>query len=99
VDVAVWLRGLRLEQYEPAFSRQRYRRAVGAGLGLIDTIGRLDVGSAHLQACVGIATGPMVVGDLIGDGPAQDHAAVRETPNLARPQALAEPDAVVNRGS
>ena len=73
-------------------------RAVRAGLGLIDAIGRLDVVSAHLQACVGIATGPMVVGDLIGDGPAQDHAAVRETPNLARPQALAEPDAVVNPG-
>jgi hypothetical protein len=41
----------------------------------------------------------MVVGDLIGDGPAQERAVVGETPNLARLQALAEPDAVVNRGS
>jgi class 3 adenylate cyclase len=74
-------------------------RAVRAGLGLIDAIGRLDVVSAHLQARVGIATGPVVVGDLIGDGPAQEHAVVGETPNLAvRLQALAEPDAVVNPG-
>ena len=71
-------------------------RAVRAGLSLIDAIGRLDVGSANLQARVGIATGQVVVGDLIGEGPAQEHAVVGETPNLAaRLQALAEPDAVV----
>ncbi len=71
-------------------------RAVRAGLALIDAIGRLEVGSAHLQARVGIATGQVVVGDLIGEGPAQEHAVVGETPNLAaRLQALAEPDAVV----
>jgi class 3 adenylate cyclase len=44
-------------------------RAVRAGLGLIDAIGRLDLGSAKLQARVGIATGQVVVGDLIGEGP------------------------------
>src|SRR5262245_23643137 len=71
-------------------------RAVRAGLALIDAIGRLDVGSANLQARVGIATGPVVVGDLIGEGPAQEHAVVGEAPNLAaRLQALAEPNAVV----
>src|SRR5262245_28572004 len=71
-------------------------RAVRAGLGLIDAIGRLEVGSAHLHARIGIATGQVVVGDLIGDGPAQEHAVVGETPNLAaRLQALAAPDAVV----
>jgi class 3 adenylate cyclase len=71
-------------------------RAVRAGLGLIDAIGRLEVGSATLQARIGIATGPVVVGDLIGEGPAQEHAVVGETPNLAaRLQALAAPDAVV----
>ena len=71
-------------------------RAVRAGLGLIDAIRRLDVGSANLHARVGIATGQVVVGDLIGEGPAQEHAVVGETPNLAaRLQALAEPDAVV----
>jgi class 3 adenylate cyclase/predicted ATPase len=71
-------------------------RAVRAGLGVIDAIGRLEVGSATLQTRVGIATGHVVVGDLIGEGPAQEHAVVGETPNLAaRLQAVAEPDAVV----
>jgi hypothetical protein len=45
---------------------------------------------------VGIATGLVVVGDLIGEGSAQEQSVVGETPNLAaRLQALAEPDAVV----
>jgi class 3 adenylate cyclase len=66
-------------------------RAVRAGLGLIDAVGRLD-----LQARVGIATGLVVVGDLIGEGSAQEQSVVGETPNLAaRLQAMAEPDAVV----
>src|SRR6266849_4144950 len=42
-------------------------RAVRAGLGVIDAVGRLDVKSVKLQARVGIATGLVVVGDLIGD--------------------------------
>ena len=71
-------------------------RAVRAGLGLIDAVGRLDVKSVKLQARVGIATGLVVVGDLIGEGSAQEQSVVGETPNLAaRLQALAEPDAVV----
>jgi tetratricopeptide (TPR) repeat protein len=71
-------------------------RAVRAGLGVIDTVGRLDVNSLKLQARVGIATGLVVVGDLIGEGSAQEQSVVGETPNLAaRLQALAEPDAVV----
>jgi class 3 adenylate cyclase/predicted ATPase len=71
-------------------------RAVQAGLGLIDAVGRLDVGSVKLQARVGIATGLVVVGDLIGEGSAQEQMVVGETPNLAaRLQALAEPEAVV----
>jgi class 3 adenylate cyclase len=71
-------------------------RAVRAGLGLIDAVGRLDVGSAKLQARVGIATGLVVVGDLIGEGSAQEQSVVGETPNLAaRLQALAKPDASV----
>jgi class 3 adenylate cyclase len=45
---------------------------------------------------VGIATGGVVVGDLIGSGAAQEQGVVGETPNLAaRFQALAEPRAVV----
>jgi hypothetical protein len=71
-------------------------RAVRAGLGLIDAVGRLDVKSVKLQARVGIATGLVVVGDLIGEGSAQEQSVVGETPNLAsRLQALAEPDMVV----
>src|ERR1700720_4041090 len=71
-------------------------RAVRAGLGLIDAVARLDVKSAKLQARVGIATGVVVVGDLIGEGSAQEQSVVGETPNLAaRLQALAEPDGVV----
>jgi class 3 adenylate cyclase len=70
--------------------------AVRAGLGLIDAAGRLDVRSVKLQARVGIATGLVVVGDLIGEGSAQEQSVVGETPNLAsRLQAVAEPDAVV----
>ena len=49
-----------------------------------------------LAARVGIATGPVVVGDLVGSGEARERAVVGETPNLAaRLQALAEPGAVV----
>src|SRR5262245_39981703 len=49
-----------------------------------------------LQVRVGIATGLVVVGDLIGAGSAQEQAVVGETPNLAASlQALAEPGAVV----
>jgi class 3 adenylate cyclase len=71
-------------------------RAVRAGLGLIDAVGRLDVGSAKLQTRVGSATGLVVVGDLIGEGSAQEQSVVGETPNLAaRLQALAKPDASV----
>src|SRR6266513_2177677 len=71
-------------------------RAVRAGLGVIDAVVRLDVKSAKLQARVGIATGLVVVGDLIGEGSAQEQSVVGETPNLAaRLQALAEPNAVV----
>ena len=59
---------------------------------------RLDAhaGSARSQARVGIATGLVVVGDLIGEGAAREEAVVGEVPNLAaRLQALAEPGTVV----
>jgi class 3 adenylate cyclase/tetratricopeptide (TPR) repeat protein len=71
-------------------------RAVRAGLSAIDAVGRLHVNSAKLQARVGIATGLVVVGDLVGEGPAQEQSVVGETPNLAaRLQTLAEPNTVV----
>jgi class 3 adenylate cyclase len=71
-------------------------RAVRAGLGIIDAVGRLDVKSIKLQARVGIATGLAVVGDLIGEGAAQERGVVGETPNLAaRLQALAASNTLV----
>ncbi len=71
-------------------------RAVRAALDVIAAVGSLDVQSVNLRARVGIATGLVVVGDLIGEGSAQEQSVVGETPNLAaRFQALAEPDAVV----
>jgi class 3 adenylate cyclase/predicted ATPase len=71
-------------------------RAIRAGLGVVDAVGRLDSKSAALQARIGIATGLVVVGDLIGEGSAQEQSVVGETPNLAaRLQSLAEPNAVV----
>jgi class 3 adenylate cyclase/predicted ATPase len=72
-------------------------RAVRAGLALGETVPKLatEAGSP-LQVRVGIATGLVVVGDLIGAGAAQEQAVVGETPNLAaRLQALAEPGAVM----
>src|SRR5262249_54088260 len=51
---------------------------------------------APLQTRIGIATGLVVVGDLIGSGSSQEQAIVGETPNLAaRLQGIAEPNAVV----
>jgi len=72
-------------------------RAVRAGLNLVEAVPKLATnGGAPLQVRVGIATGVVVVGDLIGAGAAQEQTVVGETPNLAaRLQALAEPGAVV----
>jgi class 3 adenylate cyclase len=71
-------------------------RAVRAGLCAIDAVGRLDVKSVRLQTRVGVATGLVVVGDLIGAGSAQEQSVVGETPNLAaRLQAVAAPDTLV----
>jgi class 3 adenylate cyclase len=72
-------------------------RAVRAGLALVEAVAGLDtLAVERLQVRVGIATGLVVVGDLIGQGAAQEQAVVGETPNLAaRLQALAEPGTVV----
>src|SRR6516164_3560242 len=72
-------------------------RAVHAGLNLVEAVPKLATNAGSpLQVRVGIATGLVVVGDLIGAGAAQEQAVVGETPNLAaRLQALAEPGAVV----
>jgi class 3 adenylate cyclase/predicted ATPase len=70
-------------------------RAVRAGLELVTSVGALKT-HAPLQTRVGIGTGLVVVGDLIGSGASQEQAIVGETPNLAaRLQGVAEPDSVV----
>ena len=71
--------------------------AVEAGLALVEAVPRLVTpAGAPLQVRVGIATGMVVVGDLVGSGQAQERGVVGETPNLAaRLQAIAEPNAVV----
>ena len=66
-----------------------------AGLELIGVVVQL-MPNAPLQTRVGIATGFVVVGDLIGSGEAQERGIIGETPNLAaRLQGIAEPNMVV----
>jgi class 3 adenylate cyclase len=70
-------------------------RAVRAGLELITAIGHLET-QALLQTRIGIATGLVIVGDLIVSSEARERGIVGETPNLAaRLQAIAEPNTVV----
>jgi class 3 adenylate cyclase/predicted ATPase len=70
-------------------------QAVRAGLELVAAVPALRT-CAPLQTRVGIATGLVVVGDLIGSGEAQERGIVGETPNLAaRLQGIAEPNMVV----
>jgi class 3 adenylate cyclase/predicted ATPase/DNA polymerase III delta prime subunit len=80
----------------PAAHEDDAERAVRAGLALVDAVRNLRGVGELLQVRIGVATGPVVVGDLIGAGAAQEQAVVGETPNLAaRLQAHAAPDAVV----
>jgi class 3 adenylate cyclase len=70
-------------------------RAVQAGLELIAAVTALKT-SVSLQTRVGIATGLVVVGDMIGSGKTLESGIVGETPNLAaRLQGIAEPNTVV----
>ena len=70
-------------------------RAVRAGLEAITAVTALET-PVRLQTRIGIATGMVVVGDLIGSGEAQERGIVGETPNLAaRLQGVAEPNMVV----
>jgi class 3 adenylate cyclase len=72
-------------------------RAVRAGLAITEAVGHLSsLAGQPLAARVGIATGLVVVGDLIGEGAAREEAVVGETPNLAaRLQGVAAPGAVL----
>jgi class 3 adenylate cyclase len=81
----------------PQAHENEAERAVRAGLAITGAVGHLsNPGGEPLVARVGIATGLVMVGELIGDGAAQEEAVVGHTPNLAaRLQALAAPGRVV----
>jgi len=72
-------------------------RAVRAGLDIISAIRQLRTGAdERVELRIAIATGLVVVGDLISGDASEEHATVGDTPNLAaRLQSLAEPGAVV----
>jgi class 3 adenylate cyclase len=75
-------------------------QAVRAGLELVAAVTRLETRrKEQLAVRIGIATGLVVVGDLVGEGSTQEQAVVGETPNLAaRLQALAQPGQIVIAG-
>jgi class 3 adenylate cyclase/predicted ATPase len=72
-------------------------RAVRSGLEIVTAVQQLRAaGNMVLSVRVGIATGLVIVGDLIGSGAAQDQTVVGEAPNLAaRLQSVAQPNTVV----
>jgi predicted ATPase/class 3 adenylate cyclase len=76
-------------------------RAVRAGLAIVRSMAKLNAGIGKLHEVVlavrvGVATGSVVVGDIIGEGAAEEAAVVGETPNVAaRLQGLAEPNTVI----
>jgi len=71
-------------------------RSVRAGLDMMASVGKISIGNgALLSARVGVATGLVMVGELIGEGSSQEEAVVGETPNLAaRLEGLAKPGTV-----
>ena len=81
----------------PRAHENEAERAVRAGLAITATVGNLATpAKGPLAARVGIATGLVMVGDLVGEGAAQEAAVVGETPNLAaRLQSLAPVGSVV----
>ena len=81
----------------PRAQEDAAERAVRAGLAIVASVAELTTpAKVPLGARVGIATGLVVVGDLIGEGAAQEASVVGETPNLAaRLQSIAEIGSVV----
>ena len=81
----------------PRAHEEDAERAVRAGLDIAAIVEKLDTRAKEtLKVRIGVATGIVVVGDVVGQGPAQERAVVGETPNLAaRLQALAEPGAML----
>ncbi len=81
----------------PRANEDDAERAVRAGLAIIASMAAIAGPDGRKLSCrIGVATGVVVVGDLIGSGATQEAAVVGETPNLAaRLQALAQPDQLV----
>jgi class 3 adenylate cyclase len=85
----------------PRAHEDEAERSVRAGLDIIDAMVELNAATrrppgVELAVRIGIATGPVIVGDQIGEGTASETAVVGETPNLAaRLQALAQPNQIV----
>ena len=79
----------------PAAQENDAERAARAGLEVIEAVRSIEA-SQELAVRVGIATGQVVVGDIVGEGASQEAAVVGETPNLAaRLQGIAEPNTVL----
>ena len=72
-------------------------RAVRAGLGIVEAVdGLRPRGELRLQVRIGVATGLVVVGDIVGEGASEERAVLGDTPNLAaRLQGVAPPNGVV----
>src|SRR5262245_2768731 len=81
----------------PRAHENEAEQAVRAGLAVVEAVAQQRTPQGEVLACrIGIATGQVVVGDLVGEGAAQEQAVVGETPNLAaRLQALAGPNQIV----
>jgi class 3 adenylate cyclase/tetratricopeptide (TPR) repeat protein len=85
----------------PRAHEDEAERSVRAGLDIVDAMPELNAAvrrppGVELAVRIGIATGPVIVGDQIGEGTASETAVVGETPNLAaRLQALAQPNQIV----
>jgi class 3 adenylate cyclase len=81
----------------PQAHEDEAERAVRAGLAIVDALaGQETPAGEPLAARIGVATGLVMVGELIGEGAAREESVVGETPNLAaRLQALAAPRSVV----
>ena len=81
----------------PTAHEDAAERAVHAGLAIVTAVERLLLAVAErLAARVGIATGLVVVGDLVGTDEARERTVIGETPNLAaRLQGVAAPGQVV----
>jgi class 3 adenylate cyclase/predicted ATPase len=79
----------------PRANEDDAERAARCALAVVDIVSRLKL-TEELRTRFGIATGMVVVGDLVGRGEAQERGVVGETPNLAaRLQSLAEPNTVL----